>query len=219
MFDANGSEISWLSPSASSWFEGLKIRAERLREWLACSNDQRPPFFLPGLLKPQGFLAAFRQEFFKLKRKTPGNKEFEKLALDQIDLIYSPDRTETDPKNLVKQTKSKDRLESILIYGLFIEGAIWGGGKDGSLQDDPVQNSRNTIIKFPVINVRGTVVQDNKVANQSGPSSAYYSCPLYKYPKRTDKYLITDIKLKINGSDQDDKYWQKRGVALLCNKE
>ena len=77
MFDANGSEISWLSPSASSWFEGLKIRAERLREWLACSNDQRPPFFLPGLLKPQGFLAAFRQEFFKLKRKTPGNKEFE----------------------------------------------------------------------------------------------------------------------------------------------
>ena len=29
MFDANGSEISWLSPNASSWFEGLKIRAER----------------------------------------------------------------------------------------------------------------------------------------------------------------------------------------------
>ena len=43
MFDANGSEISWLSPNASSWYEGLKIGAEKLREWLWCSNDQRPP--------------------------------------------------------------------------------------------------------------------------------------------------------------------------------
>ena len=33
MFDANCSEISWLSPNASSWYEGLKIRAENLREW------------------------------------------------------------------------------------------------------------------------------------------------------------------------------------------
>ena len=219
MFDANGSEISWLSPSASSWYEGLKFRSERLREWLGCSNDQRPPFYLPGLLKPQGFLAAFRQEFFKLKKRG-GNKEFEKLALDQIDLIYTPDKTETDPRNLQKNFKAKDRLESIMIYGLFIEGAIWGGtGKEGSLQDDPVQNSRNTIIKFPVINVKGSVVLDSNKANTAGPTAASYSCPLYKYPKRTDKYLITDIKLRISGSDQDDKYWQKRGVALLCNKE
>ena len=69
MFDANGSEISWLSPNASSWYEGLKIRAEKLREWLGCPNDTRPPFYFPGLLKPQGFLAGFRQEFFKMKRK------------------------------------------------------------------------------------------------------------------------------------------------------
>ena len=221
MFDANGSEISWLSPNASSWFEGLKIRAERLREWLSCSNDVRPPFFLPGLLKPQGFLAAFRQEFFKLKKKSPGNaKEFEKLALDQIDLSYAPDRLETDPTKLSRQAKAKDRMENILVYGLYIEGAIWGGGsKEGYLDDDPNPNSRNTIIKFPVITVKGTIINENKAANVLGPTNASYSCPLYKYPKRTDKYLITDIKLKISGGDRDDKFWQRRGVALLCNKE
>ena len=221
MFDANGSEISWLSPNASSWFEGLKIRAERLREWLACPNDTRPPFFLPGLLKPQGFLAAFRQEFFKLKKKSPGGaKEFEKLALDQIDLSYSPDRLETDPTKLSRQAKAKDRMENILVYGLYIEGAIWGGGsKEGYLDDDPNPNSRNTIIKFPVITVKGTIINENKAANVLGPTNASYSCPLYKYPKRTDKYLITDIKLKISGGDRDDKFWQRRGVALLCNKE
>ena len=43
MFDGNGSEISWLSPNESSWYKGLKIGAEKLREWLWCSNDQRPP--------------------------------------------------------------------------------------------------------------------------------------------------------------------------------
>ena len=220
MFDANGSEISWLSPNASSWYEGLKIRAEKLREWLGCPNDTRPPFYFPGFLKPQGFLAAFRQEFFKMKKKSPGNaKEFEKLALDQIDLSYLPDRNETDPKNMQRTQKTKDKMDSIIIYGLYIEGAIWGGGsKEGYLVDDPDPNSRNTIIKFPVITVKGVIVSDNK-ASLLGPTNASYSCPLYKYPKRTDKYIITDIKLKINGSDQDDKFWQKRGVALLCNKE
>ena len=155
-----------------------------------------------------------------MKKRSPGNaKEFEKLALDQIDLSYMPDRNETDPKNMQRVQKAKDKLESIIIYGLYIEGAIWGGGsKEGYLVDDPDPNSRNTIIKFPVITVKGVIVSDNK-ASLLGPTNASYSCPLYKYPKRTDKYIITDIKLKINGSDQDDKFWQKRGVALLCNKE
>ena len=31
--------------------------------------------------------------------------------------------------------------------------------------------------------------------------------------------IITDIKLKINGSDQDDKFWRRRGVALLFKRE
>ncbi len=48
---------------------------------------------------------------------------------------------------------------------------------------------------------------ENKAANVLGPTNAFYSCPLYKYPKRTDKYLITDIKLKISGGDKDDKFW------------
>ena len=71
------------------------------------------------------------------------------MVLDQIDLLYMPDRTETDPKNMQRVAKAKDRMESIIIYGLYIEGAIWGGGsKEGYLVDDPNPNSRNTIIKF-----------------------------------------------------------------------
>ena len=111
-------------------------------------------------------------------------------------------------------------MENILVYGLYIEGAIWGGGsKEGYLDDDPNPNSRNTIIKIPVITFKGIIINENKAANVLGPTNASYSCPLYKYPKRTDKYLINYIKLKISGGDRDDKFWQRRGVALLCNKE
>ena len=61
-------------------------------------------------------------------------------------------------------------------------------------------------------------MSDNK-ARLLGPTNASYFCSFYKYPKRTDKYIINNIKFKIDVSDKDDKYWQKRGVELLCNKE
>ncbi len=216
MFDANGGEISWLCPSAAGWFKGLVERANRLREWLGCENNQRPPFYLPGFLKPQGFLAAYRQEFYRSKKGSV-------KALDEVDLNYEPDKNGcTDPKIVKQQMKSQQKIESILIYGLYIEGAIWGTNR--CLADDPNQNSRNTIIKFPVLTVTGFDTgagdnnkKDNKAA--AAQNKPTYSCPLYKYPKRTDKYIITDIKLNITGGEQDEKFWQRRGVALLCNNE
>jgi dynein heavy chain len=210
MFDAHSNEISWLSPTAGSWIQGLIIRAEKLREWLNVGKDQRPAFFLPGLLNPQGFFAAFKQEVFKLLKGSSKD-----LTLDQIDMTFQPHKSETDPKlyeKLVDKSKggSSNKLCNMLIYGLFIEGAIW----NASLQDDPDVNSRTPIIKFPVINCVGQIVDNNK--QQTG----LYPCPLYKYPKRTDKYHIIDVGLRISGNENSEKFiWQKRGVAMLCNKE
>jgi len=210
MYDANSNEISWLCPSAGSWIQGLIIRAEKIREWLNVGKDQRPSFYLPGLLNPQGFFAAFKQEVFKILKGSSSN-----LTLDQIDLKFEPDKSETDPKVYEKMDRKKapsnsNKYCSMLIYGLFIEGATWGG----VLQDDPDVNSRTPIIKFPVINCIGQITDNNKT--QSG----VYPCPLYKYPRRTDKYHIIDVGLKISGNENSEKFtWQKRGVALLCNKE
>jgi len=212
MFNANSEEISWLSPTVSSWYEGLKIRSDRLREWMNSSFNQRPAFYLTGFLNPQGFIAAFKQEVFKLKKMSLPN-----LTLDMINLRFEPDKMETDPKNYLmndKKRDQKDKNNSMIIYGMFLEGAIWS--HTGMLADDPDQNSRNTVIKFPVINCIGIT---EEIKSGAGAQGSLYRCPVYKYPKRTDKYFIIEINLKCPGNDQDEKYWQKRGVAMICNKE
>lgn len=67
----------------------------------------------------------------------------------------------------------------------------------------------------------------------------YFDCCVYKYPKRSDKYLITRMLLKPDSSSQNEKghkggaaadnnlpagmspkiNWKLKGVALLCTKE
>ena len=54
-------------------------------------------------------------------------------------------------------------------------------------------------------------------------SKNYYYCPLYKYPMRTDDYLVTRVQLKIpstsQSKDTSPANWQLKGVALLCYRE
>ena len=214
MYNANGEEISWISVTASTWFVGLNTRARKLKEWLNSAPNTRPSFFLPGFLNPQGFFAAFKQEVYKIKRAQPA---FSTITLDMITMAFNPDKSETDPDNYTKNAdkrKDKDSKGShyMYIYGLFIEGALW----TGSLLDDPESNSRNTVNMFPVIVVVGEVETPNKAG---GSNTTFYKCPVYKYPKRTDKYFIIEIQLRTSSADQDQKFWQKRGVAMLCNKE
>jgi dynein heavy chain len=205
--DSSSNEISWLSGSVASWHKGLLDRNERLREWLNCESGVRPAFWLPGFINPQGFFAAFKQEVYKQKKGTTQN-----LTLDLISLKFMPDRTEIDPEKYKLSNKKKfaDK-NNMLVYGLYIEGCGW----NGYLQDES-NDSRNTIIMFPVINVIGDV--DNTKGTTTLASNQPYMCPLYKYPRRTDTYFVIEIELTVK-SDTDWKFWKKRGVALLCNKD
>ena len=41
-----------------------------------------------------------------------------------------------------------------------------------------------------------------------------YNCPVYKYPRRTDKYIIFRANLTCESGSFTK--WKQRGVALLC---
>jgi len=69
----------------------------------------------------------------------------------------------------------------------------------------------------------GKAKQDDKSAEKS-----MYSCPVYKYPKRTDKYLIFRVMLKSDGAGATNTAsrvvsaamkWKLMAAALLCCKE
>jgi len=60
----------------------------------------------------------------------------------------------------------------------------------------------------------------------------YYNCPIYKYPKRNDKYLITRCYLKPEANPNPNQKetaksgvvtsvmkWKLCGVSLLCSKD
>jgi dynein heavy chain len=56
----------------------------------------------------------------------------------------------------------------------------------------------------------------------------YYDCPVYKYPKRSDRYLIFRVFLKPEGASVAPNpnkgmtpamKWKLCGVALLCCKD
>ena len=47
-------------------------------------------------------------------------------------------------------------------------------------------------------------------------SSSFYSCPVYKYPRKTDKYLIFRVNLNCEASNSK---WKLRGVSLLCSTD
>ena len=55
-------------------------------------------------------------------------------------------------------------------------------------------------------------VTAKKKGGAEGKSSNFYPCPVYKYPRRTDKYLIFRVPLQCDNINK----WKQRGVALLC---
>jgi dynein heavy chain len=210
--DTAGNEISWLTNSVANWHNGLILRNDRLREWLNSESGSRPAFWLPGFINPKGFFAAFRQEVYKTKKDQPRTVP---LTLDMINLTFKPDKTEVDPEKwkLNNRKKTEKNVVSMLTYGLFIEGCAW----NGYLTDD-YNDSRNPVGPFPVIIVTGDSEKPQANNNANANTNPPYKCPLYKYPRRTDGYLVDHIYLQIK-SDTKASFWKKRGVALLCNKD
>ena len=68
-------------------------------------------------------------------------------------------------------------------------------------------------------------------SQEKHPRETHYECPVYKYPKRNDRYMITKIWLRPDSNREPTKpdkteslmtpqiNWKLKGVALVCTKE
>lgn len=68
----------------------------------------------------------------------------------------------------------------------------------------------------------------NPKLDMEAMNKSHYFCPVYKYPKRNDKYLIVRVFLKAEGAQASvnpnkgmtaPMKWKLAGVALMCQKD
>jgi dynein heavy chain len=101
----------------------------------------------------------------------------------------------------------------VYVYGLLLDGARWSHDEGTLKESEP----KVLFSELPVLHVtamtKGMLQSRNSMFGSRGP----YPCPCYKYPSRTDKYLIFTVNLVTKYQDPD--HWILRGVALLCSKD
>jgi dynein heavy chain len=205
-------------PSVMSWIAEIKYRYEQLNYW---AEKGRPNFYyLPGFFNPQGFLTSVRQEItrYNQKQNTGGN-----WALDKVEL-----RTEVrdgEWPNPAQPPDEKRKIDGnmgegwVAIYGLWLDGCAWSRGSK------KLQESQPNVLtcKLPPMVIYAELGKERAAeatkkapglgGKQQGPT-ARYTCPVYKYPNRTDNNWIFDVELPC---DEGDTHWRLRGVALLCS--
>jgi len=206
LFTPGGDEFSWLSPTLGLWFTSLLARDAQDREWL--SSGRPRCYWMTGFFNPQGFLTAMKQEVTRLHKK-------DAWALD--DVVYYSEVTEYDRAEQVRSAPK----EGVYIHGLFLDGARWqkaSASKDAHEKPEATlaeSEPKKLFAQMPVLFV--TAMTKALERGKSPSSSGVYSCPCYKYPARTDRYLIFMVKLRSKG--QKPVHWVFRGVALLCTTD
>ena len=141
-----------------------------------------------------------KQEVTRLHKPKPGEKEKDSWSLD--DVVY-----QTNVKESNFEQKAEHPAEGVYVRGLFLHGGRWG--KNGL--DEPT--GTEMFFDLPVLHCSAN---KKKVLDPEKMNQNYY-CPVYKYPKRTDKYLIFRVYLACDSIGNHKA--KLRGIALLCSKD
>jgi dynein heavy chain len=199
-YDPTGAEISWLTVSLAGWIKGLLDRYHQLNGWI--SKERPPSFWLTGFFNPQGFLTSMKQEVTRQRKA-------QNWSLDEV--VYTSevlkDVIQGDDGRIEGKTINPPN-EGVYIHGLYLEGSGWNRAEK-RLEDS---NPKELYYQFPILHVSavstaiptGGAPGAGQAARQRAidAEKALYSCPVYKYPMRNDRYLIfrTGIKAEQQGA-------------------
>jgi dynein heavy chain len=225
MFDPTGAEISWLTPSLAGWIKGLLDRHFQLNNWI--SKERPISYWMTGFFNPQGFLTAVKQEVNRQNKAKQWSLDDVEITTDVIKEVVHGDDGRLEGKSFNPPN------EGVYVHGLFLEGAGWNRNEKRLQDSEP----KELFYQFPIMHVsaQNTAPTDNRPgagrANQNNAANmekTHFSCPVYKYPKRNDKYLIFNCMLKAeapgapanaNKGVTAPMKWRLCSVALLCQKD
>ncbi|XP_014851660.1 PREDICTED: dynein heavy chain 1, axonemal [Poecilia mexicana] len=175
----------------ASWVSDLLQRISFFQRWI--SNGNPPVFWISGFFFPQAFLTGTLQNHarqFSIPIETLG----------------------FDVKVMVKPLSEIREIPNTgcYIHGLFLEGASWNK-KSGRLSD-------STLMEF---HTQMPVIWLIPKALSSRATSWIYLCPVYKTPSRAGSSSTTGLSSNYVTAlelptELSQRYWVKRGVALLC---
>lgn len=137
----NWQKVSYISlKSLASWYKDLHKRVDFMRQWLLKGHPNA--YWLSGFFFPHGFMTGILQayarkhlkaiDFLKFKFKIMDNVESESKDLNHFDEVDEIDEAPPD---------------GVLIYGVYIEGAIWS--RESQILEE--QRPAVMITKMPVI--------------------------------------------------------------------
>ncbi|XP_076846923.1 dynein axonemal heavy chain 1 isoform X2 [Brachyhypopomus gauderio] len=179
-----------LKPLAS-WVLDLLQRLAFLQGWMA--GGIPVVFWISGFFFPQAFLTGTLQNFARRCI----------LSIDTISFDFEV------MKEPVEELNERPEV-GCFIHGLFLEGARWDRQAHQLLESRPKE-----------LHTDMAVIRLLPVANRKPPNSGVYICPIYKTLTRAGTLSTTGhstnyvIAVELP-TDQSQKHWIKRGVALLC---
>ncbi|XP_053785531.1 dynein axonemal heavy chain 1 isoform X3 [Desmodus rotundus] len=175
----------------SSWVMDLLQRLDFVQTWIEAGIPA--VFWISGFFFPQAFLTGTLQNFARKSVISIDTISFDFKVMHQ-----SVSELEERPK------------EGCYIHGLFLEGARW----------DPMAfqlaESRPKELYTEMAVIWLLPIPNRKIQDQ-----AFYLCPIYKTLTRSGTLSTTGhstnyvIAVEIP-SDQPQRHWIKRGVALIC---
>ncbi|XP_032448113.1 dynein heavy chain 1, axonemal [Lynx canadensis] len=175
----------------SSWVMDLMQRLDFLQTWI--QGGIPAVFWISGFFFPQAFLTGTLQNF---ARKSV-------ISIDTISFDFKVMRQS------VSELKKRPK-EGCYIHGLFLEGARWDPEAFQLAESRP----KELYTEMAVIWLLPT--PNRKIQDQD-----FYLCPIYKTLTRAGTLSTTGhstnyiIAVEIP-SDQPQRHWIKRGVALIC---
>ncbi|XP_062843095.1 dynein axonemal heavy chain 1 [Trichomycterus rosablanca] len=179
-----------LKPLAS-WVSDLLQRISFLNGWI--SDGIPAVFWISGFFFPQAFLTGTLQNFARRSA----------LSIDSISFEF---KVMKEPV-----TELTERPETgCFIHGLFLEGARW------DTQSGLLAESRPKKLHTEM-----SVIWMVPTPNRKPAQSGIYICPIYKTLTRAGTLSTTGhstnyvIAVELP-TDQSQRHWIKRGVALIC---